>query len=323
MKIVDRKMSAGEREIFELEEFLSRPLYAHLAHNSENGPRESPVWFHWDGEAIWIIGGASFPANLKHDPRCALGIVDWQPATGLCQHVGLRGRATVLPFARARATTIFQKYFGPDENDWEHRFDDVFTGVLGPEMVRFTAETVVIRDQSYGAARPVRNKTVWPVEARFPVAVEVPLKSSRDVLNIRTFRESDTPSVVALLTSVFGATAPHNDPTIIIADKLAVQPDLFLVALAQDRMVGTLMGGYDGHRGWVYSFAVAADVRRRGIGTALIRRLEQVLAAKGCRKVNLQVRAHNAAAVAFYENSGFDVEDRVSMGKVLSSSPSG
>ena len=57
MKIVEQSVSAGDRPLFELEEFLARPLYAHLAHNSEQGPRESPVWFHWDGQAIWIIGG--------------------------------------------------------------------------------------------------------------------------------------------------------------------------------------------------------------------------------------------------------------------------
>src|SRR5947207_15727654 len=87
MQIVEKKVSAGDREIFDLEEFLSRPLYAHLAHNSESGARESPVWFHWDGTAIWIIGGTTFPANLKRHPRCALGIVDWQPTTGRSQHV--------------------------------------------------------------------------------------------------------------------------------------------------------------------------------------------------------------------------------------------
>src|SRR5437763_3747640 len=81
MKIIEQHVSAGDRDIFQLDEFLSRPLYAHLAHNSEQGPRESPVWFHWDGHAIWTIGGTTFPANLKRDPRCALGIVDWDPAT--------------------------------------------------------------------------------------------------------------------------------------------------------------------------------------------------------------------------------------------------
>jgi hypothetical protein len=149
MEIVERKVSAGGRDIFDLDEFLARPLYAHLAHSSDQGPRESPVWFHWDGRAIWIIGGESFPTNLKREPRCALGIVDWDPATGLSQHVGFRGRAEVLPFDAAMARTIFRKYFGPDEKDWDQRFDDVFTGELGLEMVRLTPETVVMRDQSY------------------------------------------------------------------------------------------------------------------------------------------------------------------------------
>jgi hypothetical protein len=149
MKIVERTVSAGDGAIFEMDEFLSRPLYAHLAHNSEQGPRESPVWFHWDGQAFWIIGGTSFPSNLKRDPRCALGIVDWNPATGLSQHVGVRGRAEVQPFDPAMARTIFRRYFGPDETEWDKRFDDVFSGELGLELVRILPETVVIRDQSY------------------------------------------------------------------------------------------------------------------------------------------------------------------------------
>jgi hypothetical protein len=159
MNILEKKVSAGDRALFDLDEFLSRPLYAHLAHNSDQGPRESPVWFHWDGQAVWIIGGTSFPTNLKRDPRCALGIVDWDPATGLSQHVGLRGTAEVLPFDASMARTIFRRYFGPDEADWDRRFDDVFTGELGLEMVRITPETVVMRDQSYRPTQWARQQS--------------------------------------------------------------------------------------------------------------------------------------------------------------------
>jgi ribosomal protein S18 acetylase RimI-like enzyme len=77
------------------------------------------------------------------------------------------------------------------------------------------------------------------------------------------------------------------------------------------------MGGYDGHRGWVYSLAVRPDLRRRGVGTALMRHVERALADLGCPKVNLQVLASNAATVAFYRGLGYDVEERLSMGKVL------
>jgi hypothetical protein len=148
MRIVEQKVSASGA-IFDLGEFLSRPLFAHLAHSSEHGPRESPVWFHWDGAALWIVGGESFPANLGRDPRCAVGIVDWDQATGRCHHVGMRGRAEILPFDPAMARTILRRYFGPEEADWDRRFDDVFDGTAGLELVRFTPESVVVRDQSY------------------------------------------------------------------------------------------------------------------------------------------------------------------------------
>jgi hypothetical protein len=158
MRIVEQSVSASDHQHFDLAEFLSRPLFAHLAHLSEHGPRESPVWFHWDGASIWIVGGTSFPANLRRDPRCAIGIVDFDVATGRCQHVGMRGTAEVLPFDPAVARTIFRRYFGPDEADWDTRFDDVFDGSADLELVRFIPETVVVRDQSYRPTRWARER---------------------------------------------------------------------------------------------------------------------------------------------------------------------
>jgi hypothetical protein len=149
MRVVEQKVSEGDRPIFDLDEFLSRPLYAHLAHDSGSGPRESPVWFRWDGRALWIIGGTTFPENLRREPRCAIGVVDWDPATGLSQHVGLRGRAEVLPFDTEVARAIFAKYFGPDEAGWDPRFREDIEGETGVPLVRFIPETVVMRDQSY------------------------------------------------------------------------------------------------------------------------------------------------------------------------------
>jgi ribosomal protein S18 acetylase RimI-like enzyme len=98
---------------------------------------------------------------------------------------------------------------------------------------------------------------------------------------------------------------------------LAVERDLFFVAAVDGAVVGTVMGGYDGHRGWVYSVAVDPRHRRRGIGAALLRRLEAALTERGCLKVNLQVRAWNAGVVPFYEKLGYRVEEVVSMGKRL------
>jgi hypothetical protein len=154
MRIVEQSVSNGDRAIFDLAEFLARPLYAHLATVCDEGPRESPVWFQWDGDAFWIIGGTSFPRYLKSEPRCALGIVDWDLTSGKSQQVGVRGRADVLPFDALRVKAIFRRYFGPNEAEWDPRFGDVLAGEGGVEMVRLVPETVVVRDQSY-------RQTTW------------------------------------------------------------------------------------------------------------------------------------------------------------------
>jgi len=138
-----------------------------------------------------------------------------------------------------------------------------------------------------------------------------------DIISIRPFRDADERGLVALWSAVLPPNAPHNDPATSLRMKLAVDRELLLVAEARGEVVGAVMGGYDGHRGWVYSLAVRADHQRRGVGTALVRRLEGMLAERGCLKVNLQVRSTNAAVVAFYEKLGFRVEELLSMGKRL------
>jgi ribosomal protein S18 acetylase RimI-like enzyme len=138
-------------------------------------------------------------------------------------------------------------------------------------------------------------------------------------MEIRPFHESDRDAVIPLWKDVFAYPAPHNDPAKVIRDKLAFQRDLFLVAILDGAVVGTVMGGYDGHRGWIYSLAVNPEVRRQGIGTALMKHVEEVLAKRGCPKVNLQLLASNAETVAFYRRLGYFVEERVSMGKLLES----
>ena len=125
--------------------------------------------------------------------------------------------------------------------------------------------------------------------------------------------------MVALWSGIFvdGYEAPHNDPEVSIDLKTAYDPDLFLVAVDGDRLVGTVMGGYDGHRGWIYSLAVDEDERHRGIGTELMAEVERTLKERGCLKVNLQVMPDNEGVVQFYRELGFSVEDRLSMGKRL------
>ena len=136
-------------------------------------------------------------------------------------------------------------------------------------------------------------------------------------LEIRKRNIDDKDAVVALWTEVFGYDAPHHSPSLSIQNKISRDPDLFLVAVVDGNIIGTVMGGYDGHRGWIYSLAVDNKWVRQGIGTALMEEIEMRLRRLGCLKVNLQVMSSNAEVVRFYEKRGYLVEERISMGKRL------
>ena len=133
---------------------------------------------------------------------------------------------------------------------------------------------------------------------------------------IRPFEKRDSADVVALWQRC-NLLVPTNDPRRDIELKLSVQPELFLVAILDARIVGTVMAGYEGHRGWINYLAVSPDMQRQGIGRRIMAAAEARLAVLGCPKINLQVRGGNTAVVQFYERLGFVVEDRVSMGKRL------
>jgi ribosomal protein S18 acetylase RimI-like enzyme len=85
-------------------------------------------------------------------------------------------------------------------------------------------------------------------------------------IQIRPFEAADEDAVAALWREVFPDDPPWNEPALVIAKKRDVQSDLFLVAMENGTLAGTAMGGYDGHRGWIYAVAVRPDLRRRGLG---------------------------------------------------------
>ncbi|MFM0034352.1 GNAT family acetyltransferase [Paraburkholderia strydomiana] len=140
-------------------------------------------------------------------------------------------------------------------------------------------------------------------------------------LSIRRFDARDTDAVVALWQQAFpeyrDATRPQRNPHLSIANKLATQPELFFVAVLGEHIVGTVMGGYDGHRGWMYSLAVDESLRRHGIGTRLVAHVEQVLTALGCPKLNLQILSAKNDLRAFYEALGYRTDAVISLGKRL------
>ena len=133
---------------------------------------------------------------------------------------------------------------------------------------------------------------------------------------IRVFDPAETEAVVALWEAC-GLVRSWNDPRRDIARKLTVQPDLFLVAVDGDEIVGAGMAGFDGHRGQINYLAVVPARRGAGIGRRLMDEFEQRLEALGCPKVNLQVRAGNEDVLAFYRALGYGVDDVVSLGKRL------
>jgi ribosomal protein S18 acetylase RimI-like enzyme len=139
------------------------------------------------------------------------------------------------------------------------------------------------------------------------------------MLMIETYQDAQHRNeVVALWRAVFGYESAHNDPDVALDRKLAQDDGLLFVALDENgRVTGTVMAGYDGHRGWLYSVAVAPQSRRRGVGQALVRHAEAALSRLGCMKINLQLLASNEATAAFYRRLGYAVEPRLSMGRVL------
>jgi ribosomal protein S18 acetylase RimI-like enzyme len=135
-------------------------------------------------------------------------------------------------------------------------------------------------------------------------------------MDIRQFHRDDTESVVALWTRC-ELTRPWNDPYKDIDRKLAEDPSLFLVGELVQSLVGTVMAGFDGHRGWIYYLAVDPGCRGYGYGRALMARAESQLLERGCSKVNLMVRASNDEVLAFYGKLGYERQDVVTLGRRL------
>jgi ribosomal protein S18 acetylase RimI-like enzyme len=135
-------------------------------------------------------------------------------------------------------------------------------------------------------------------------------------LQIRPFDVADTAAVIALWQRT-GLTRPWNNPARDIERKMQVAPELFLVGHAGNTLVATVMGGYEGHRGWANYLAVDVSCQGHGYGRLIMSCLEERLLALGCPKLNLQVRADNTAALKFYEAAGYIRDDNISLGKRL------
>lgn len=123
--------------------------------------------------------------------------------------------------------------------------------------------------------------------------------------------------VIDLWNLVFAYHAPHNDPQLVIKKKKDFKDGLFFVALKDNKVIGTIMAGYDGRRGWIYAMVVDPDYQKQGVGSSLLSHAEEKLRERGCLKVNLQIMEDNRDVEQFYRSKGYKVEKRISMGKRL------
>lgn len=140
----------------------------------------------------------------------------------------------------------------------------------------------------------------------------------KDALEIMVFnKEKHREQVVALWKDVFGYKTARNDPGFVIDKKIVMEDGLFFVATHPEGLLGTVMAGYDGHRGWIYSLAVHPGHRQKGIASLLLSHAEKRLVSLGCVKINLQILKDNEDVQRFYRANGYALEDRISMGKQI------
>lgn len=137
-------------------------------------------------------------------------------------------------------------------------------------------------------------------------------------MRIRDLRPDEADKAIALWHAA-GLTRPWNDPRSDLDRALAGPSSTVLVAVDDgDGLLGTVMLGHDGHRGWMYYLAAA--VPGRGVGRALVAAAEERLAAH-VPKVQLMVRADNDAAGAFYAQLGYARSDVTVWHRVIHAHP--
>jgi ribosomal protein S18 acetylase RimI-like enzyme len=135
-------------------------------------------------------------------------------------------------------------------------------------------------------------------------------------MEIRGFETKDEQEVMQLWTEC-GLTVPWNDPIKDIQRKLKVNPELFLVGTINNKIIASVMGGYDGHRGWINYLAVSPEYQKTGLAKEIMFEIENRIKLKGCPKINLQIRETNQKVIDFYKTVGYKIDPVVSMGKRL------
>ena len=135
-------------------------------------------------------------------------------------------------------------------------------------------------------------------------------------MNIKTYQTDQQQAVINLWLAC-QLVVSWNDPVKDIQRKMLVDPDLFLVGEKDGEIVATVMGGYEGHRGWINYLGVSPEHQRKGYARSMMQAVEALIQQKGCPKINLQVRGTNSDVIKFYQAIGYDIENTVGFGKRL------
>lgn len=140
---------------FEVEEVLGKPLMAHLSTVEDGAPRDSPVWFLWEGSCLWMFGTSkdSFVKRLRTEPKCAVGIVEYDLEKGILKHVGIRGAASLTSCNKERLMRFVAKYLGKDKQNWNSWF---VANVVDPldTMIKITPQSIVAKNVSFFKTGP-------------------------------------------------------------------------------------------------------------------------------------------------------------------------
>ena len=126
----------------------------------------------------------------------------------------------------------------------------------------------------------------------------------------------DRDAVIALWRAC-SLTRDWNDPRDDFDLAMATATSTILIARDDGPITGTIMVGFDGHRGWVYYLGVDPALRRSGTGRALMAAAEQWLRDRGAPKMQLMIREGNEVALAFYAALGFAPQPMAIVGKFL------
>ncbi len=134
---------------------------------------------------------------------------------------------------------------------------------------------------------------------------------------VRPYQDQDREQVIDLWRACKLIRHQHNDPIKAIALKVSFQPELFLVGILEDKVVATVMAGFEGRRGWINYLGVSPDMQRLGLGKRIMQEAQIRLEKMGCPKINLQVRTSNKQVIDFYKSLGYMEDDVISLGKLL------